>query len=146
MGPRDPNIYPVPRFASEYGFQAFPGFEVMSNYSLPQDRNFYSDYADHIQHHGDGNAQLKSQLSTKVDIPTDEQLGTEAGFEEFLYLVDIYQARSLRVETEHYLRHTTAVDPVTGQVLNLNEFNRVGEDTFEMYLRFRYRYRLSRLQ
>ena len=56
----------MPRFASEYGFQAFPGFEVMSNYSLPQDRNFYSEYVDHIQHHGDGNAQLKSQLSTKV--------------------------------------------------------------------------------
>ena len=56
----------MPRFASEYGFQAFPGFEVMSNYSLPQDRNFYSEYVDHIQHHGDGNAQLKSQLSNKV--------------------------------------------------------------------------------
>ena len=56
----------MPRFASEYGFQAFPGFEVMSNYSLPQDRNFYSEYVDHIQHHGDGNAQLKSQLSAKV--------------------------------------------------------------------------------
>ena len=49
-----------------------------------------------------------------MDIPNDEQLGTEAGFEEFLFLVEIYQARSLRVETEHYLRHTTAVDPVTG--------------------------------
>ena len=49
-----------------------------------------------------------------MDIPTDEQLGTEAGFEEFLYLVEIYQARSLRVETEHYLRHTSAVDPATG--------------------------------
>ena len=30
---------------------------------------------------------------SKVDIPTDEQLGTEAGFEEFLYLVEVYQAR-----------------------------------------------------
>ena len=28
--------------------------------------------------------------------------------------LQIYQARSLKVETEHYLRHTTAVDPVTG--------------------------------
>ena len=110
----DPNIYPVPRFASEYGFQAFPSYETMVHYSEPQDRNFYSEYVEHIQHHGDGNPQLESQLSSKVDLPTTEQLATEAGFKEFLFLVEIYQARSLRVETEHYLRQTTAVDPVSG--------------------------------
>ena len=40
-----------------------------------------------------------------MDIPTDEQLGTEAGFEEFLYLVEVYQARDaiqlLNIESSH---------------------------------------------
>ena len=46
-----------------------------------------------------------------MDVPTDEQLGTEAGFEEFLYLVEVYQARDaiqlLNIElSQSFMRHT----------------------------------------
>ena len=41
-------------------------------------------------------------------------LNNVPGFQEFLYLTQVYQAVSLKVETETYRRQMVAADSVTG--------------------------------
>lgn len=134
----DPKIYPRTRFASEYGFQSFPSFEVLKPYSEPFDWNFYSDFVYNRQRHPGGNEELPWQIHLHMELPENE-LDTQAGFEEFLYQAQVRrlhewkrckfrdvlfhfqvnQAESLRVETEHYRRMMTQYSVETGEGLTM---------------------------
>ncbi len=81
----DPSIYPKTRFASEYGFQSFPSFEVFSAVTEDFDWSYFSDLMHHRQRHPNGNLELPWQIHTKMLLPLDD-LDTEEGFKEFLYL------------------------------------------------------------
>ncbi len=50
----DPSIYPVPRFTSEFGFQAWPSFTSLANVSVASDWDVISVFTSHRQHHTDG--------------------------------------------------------------------------------------------
>ncbi|TRY79762.1 hypothetical protein TCAL_08106 [Tigriopus californicus] len=114
----DYKIYPKTRFASEYGFQSFPSFEVLKPYSEPFDWNFYSDFVNNRQRHPGGNEEIPWQIHLHMELPENE-LDTRAGFEEFLYQAQVNQAESLRVETEHYRRMMTQYSNQTGEGLTM---------------------------
>jgi len=105
----DPSIYGVPRFSSEYGFQAFPSFEIMETVSQAEDWWFGSDWFNHRQHHPGGNLELPWQINLNLYLDLGG-LQTETGMQEFLYLAQVYQAESLRVESEHYRRHRSSIN------------------------------------
>lgn len=79
----------VTRFASEYGFQSLPSFEILEPVSEPADRAVSSAWMNHRMRHPNGIPELKQQIGYKMDLPTETQLDTEAGFKEFLYLSQV---------------------------------------------------------
>ena len=114
----DWTIYPQTRFASEYGFQSFPAFEVLEPVSEVEDWSVHSAWMSHRQHHPNGNMELLWQISLNMDLD-QTQLDTVTGFQEFLYLSQVYQAVSLKTETETYRRGMRDADPVTGEGLTM---------------------------
>eukprot|EP00095_Tigriopus_kingsejongensis_P004036 maker-scaffold5_size1054832-snap-gene-4.13 protein:Tk04036 transcript:maker-scaffold5_size1054832-snap-gene-4.13-mRNA-1 annotation:"Beta-mannosidase" len=114
----DPKIYPQTRFASEYGFQSYPSFEVLQQYSEPFDWNFFSDFVNNRQRHPSGNEELPWQIHLHMELP-EQELDTSLGFQEFLYQSQVYQAESLRVETEHYRRMMGQYNNLTGEGMNM---------------------------
>ena len=98
----DWTIYPKTRFASEYGFQSFPAFAIVQSVSAPEDWSILSRWVEMRQHHPNGNLELLWQIGLNMDVP--DQLETEEGFKQFLWLTQVYQAVSLKTETETYRR------------------------------------------
>ena len=114
----DWTIYPQTRFASEYGFQSFPAWEVLEPVSELSDWSLHSAWMAHRQHHPNGNNELTWQISLNMDLNM-ASLDSVSGFQEFLYLAQVYQAVSLKTETETYRRGMREVDPVTGEGLTM---------------------------
>jgi len=105
----DPSIYVIPRFCSEYGFQSFPSFEIMEPVSEVWDWSFPSAWFKHRQHHPGGNLELPWQIGLNLYIDLDS-LDTIPGMMEFLYLAQVYQAVSLKTESEHYRRYRSTIN------------------------------------
>lgn len=62
----DVTTYPRPRFASEFGVQAWPSFITMSavsNGTAGDWSSMNSPFMQHRQHHPDGNAQMMYQMA-----------------------------------------------------------------------------------
>ena len=59
----DVSTFPTPRFASEYGFQAFPSLITLSAISQPSDWAPTSPLMVHRQHHTNGTQQLMNQMA-----------------------------------------------------------------------------------
>ena len=98
----DPTIFPVPRFASEYGLQSWPSPLTLEDVSEPSDLVYHSDWADHRQHHAMGNAELLSEIGQHFELPQD--VDSAGGFRDVIYLSQVNQALAIRSETEHYRR------------------------------------------
>lgn len=66
----NPNIYPTPRFASEYGYQSLPSVEtflqVTNNIS---DLHINGAFLHHRQHHPLGNAEMLLLMSFQLRLP-----------------------------------------------------------------------------
>ena len=56
------------RFASEYGFQSWPGWEVVAAVSEAEDWSLASAWAAHRQHHPGGNMELVWQIRLNMDL------------------------------------------------------------------------------
>ena len=116
----NPISYPQgPRFVSEYGWQSFPSFNVLKNYSSEVDWSLSSKFAQKRQRHPNGNLELPMQIMTHLDCPDFYQLSTPEGFREFLYLSQISQAEQLRTETEVYRRAKSKINPETGSGMTM---------------------------
>jgi beta-mannosidase len=76
----NPDTYPEspPRFASEYGFQTFPSFEVLKTVSEPFDWSIVSEFASHRQRHPYGNLELLWQIRNHMDLPSRHELLQES--------------------------------------------------------------------
>uniref|UniRef100_V5GTZ4 Beta-mannosidase B n=1 Tax=Anoplophora glabripennis TaxID=217634 RepID=V5GTZ4_ANOGL len=101
-------IFPVPRFASEYGYQSLPSvnsFLTVTNST--SDLNINSEFMDHRQHHPVGNSELKSLISHQFTLPNEN---SENYYKAFIYYSQIVQAVSIRVETEHYRRYRSSLN------------------------------------
>lgn len=128
----DWTIYPRPRFASEYGFQSWPSFETLSKVSEPEDWDFNSAFMEHRQHHPFGNLEIMLGIARHMLFPSGCKLqrpmplvfsgqhmisslkgdsygtcDTVEGFKGMLYETQIYQAVSIKEETEYYRRART---------------------------------------
>lgn len=110
-----PDSYPQgPRFVSEYGWQSFPSFQILKQYSERQDWSLFSELSQSRQRHPLGNQELPFQIIAHLNAPNLNEYGTAEGFQEFIYLSQITQAEQLRIETEVYRRAMTKMEPETG--------------------------------
>lgn len=68
----DPNTYPIPRFASEYGYQSLPSAEsFLKDTHDPKDLNINSNFMQYRQHHPSGNGQLTNLITKQLNLPSE---------------------------------------------------------------------------
>jgi beta-mannosidase len=91
----------LPRFMSEFGFQAFPAIATIESYTAPEDRNLTSRVMEHHQRGNHGNGLIIAQMS--------DHFRTPARFADWIYLSHILQAEGIRYGVEHWRRHRDRV-------------------------------------
>jgi beta-mannosidase len=82
----------IPRFMSEFGFQAFPGPKTIAEFSAPEDRQLLSPVMQAHQKHPRGNELIMTYLERDLPKPRD--------FDDFLYLSQLLQAEGMRLGLE----------------------------------------------
>jgi len=87
----------LPRFMSEFGFQAFPTMETIEFYAQPGERNLTSYVMEHHQRGNHGNGLIIAQMTDTFRMPKD--------FTAWIYLSLILQAEGIRYGVEHWRRN-----------------------------------------
>ncbi len=82
----------VGRFMSEYGFQSFPEFRAVQQYTLPEDWDIESEVMAAHQRSGIGNLRIRSYMKGHYVLPED--------FSHFLYVGQLLQAESIKMAIE----------------------------------------------
>ncbi|KAJ8675359.1 hypothetical protein QAD02_011145 [Eretmocerus hayati] len=97
----DINQYPITRFASEYGFQSLPSIWTLSMVTKNlSDLQWNSTFMKHRQHLPGGNSFLKLLISKNFIIPENDN--PLVGLMNYVYLSQVSQAVSMKIETESY--------------------------------------------
>jgi len=104
----DTSTYPIPRYASEYGFQSFPSFDTLSKVSVEGDWTFNSDFMLHRQHHENGNSEMMQQAGYHYAVP--EKGNSLENYKDTIYIAQLMQASCIKIETEHYRRWRSYLD------------------------------------
>lgn len=99
----DVNQYPVARFSSEYGFQSLPFYSTLKEVAPMEieDLKISSEFMQHRQHLPAGDIFLKMAIEKNFNVPKSGN-NSNADFENFIYLSQINQAVSIKIESEHY--------------------------------------------
>nr|CAI5847146.1 unnamed protein product [Callosobruchus analis] len=109
LDPLNPIILPIPRFASEYGFQSLPAVESwMEATSNQSDLFINSKFLTHRQHHPLGNAEILAMINREFQIP---EVTNEKYIESVIYFSQIIQALATKVQTEYYRLHRNVIHP-----------------------------------
>ncbi len=87
----------IGRFMSEYGFQSFPEFRSVKQYTLPEDYDIESEVMASHQRSGIGNLRIRSYMKDNYQVPGE--------FGQFLYVGQILQAEAIKFAIE---AHRTA--------------------------------------
>ena len=95
-------VFPKPRFASEYGYQSYPSLESLKKVSLLTDLKWNSSLMYYRQHHQDGNKQIEELIKQNFKLPTSSN--ESIYFEHMVYMSQIMQSVCVAFETEHYRR------------------------------------------
>nr|XP_012145222.1 PREDICTED: beta-mannosidase [Megachile rotundata] len=107
----DVHQYPRPRFSSEYGFQSLPSiFTMLSVTEKADDLNVDSKFVRHRQHLASGMSYLKTLISQNFKIP--ETQNKVQGFVNYIYLSQINQAVSVKIQTEYYRQSKTELNEI----------------------------------
>ncbi len=85
------------RFASEFGFQAFPCMETIEGFTLPEDRNVFSYVMEKHQRNASANGKIAEYLSQTYLYPTS--------FDAFVYASQLLQAQAIQYGVEHWRRN-----------------------------------------
>jgi beta-mannosidase len=85
------------RFASEFGFQSFPGSKTVYGYTEPQDRNITSYVMEHHQRSSICNTTIMTYLLDWFRLPKD--------FEMILRASQILQGMAMKYAIEHWRRN-----------------------------------------
>jgi beta-mannosidase len=85
------------RFASEFGFQSFPGIKTVKSFTIPEDRNIFSFVMEKHQKNGSANGKILFYLSETFKYPKD--------FESLLYTSQVLQAEAIKYGVEHWRRN-----------------------------------------
>ncbi|XP_041367910.1 beta-mannosidase-like [Gigantopelta aegis] len=99
------STFRIPRFASEFGVQAWCDAETLEDVFLESDFDYWGKMAEHRQHHAFGQIEMFTEIKTHMKIP--ETNDTKQKFKDLIYLTQINQAESVKAETEHYRRWQT---------------------------------------
>ncbi|UPH69798.1 glycoside hydrolase family 2 protein [Abyssibius alkaniclasticus] len=83
-----------PRFASEFGFQAFPSLEVIRQFALGDDMNVNTPVMESHQKNAGGNTRIAETMLRYFRYP--------AGFENFVYLSQLQQALAIKTAVEYW--------------------------------------------
>ena len=97
-----PEVFPKPRFASEYGYQSYPSVESLRKVSLLSDLKWNSTLMFYRQHHQNGNKQIEEMIKQNFKLPKSSK--ELEYFEYMVYLSQVAQALCITFETEHYRR------------------------------------------
>ena len=98
----NPEVFPKPRFASEYGYQSYPSLESLKKISLFTDLKWNSTLMYYRQHHQDGNKQIEELIKQNFNLPRSSN--ESIYFEQMVYMSQIVQSVCVAYETEHYRR------------------------------------------
>lgn len=85
------------RFVSEFGFQSFPELKTIESFTLPEDRNIFSDVMENHQKNNAANGKILYYLSQNLKYPKD--------FNSLLYASQILQAKAIKYGVEHWRRN-----------------------------------------
>lgn len=96
----DTETYPIPRFASGYGFQSYPCLETWSTaVDNLEDLQPLSDFMEYRQHHLNGNIQNLDLIQQQLQLPSNSSKNYAASV---IYFSQIFQAQAVKIQTEHY--------------------------------------------
>lgn len=82
----------VPRFMSEFGFQAFPDISTIEKFTLPEDRYLNSNIMKSHQKHSTGYETIEEYMKRDFIVPTD--------FQEYIRTSQLLQAYGIRKAIE----------------------------------------------
>lgn len=103
--------YPRPRFSSEYGFQSLPSiYTIFPVADTIPDLNINSGFMKHRQHLPLGTVYMKNLISKNFNIP-ETQNGVR-DFLDFIYLSQINQAVSVKIQTEFYRQSMSEINEI----------------------------------
>ncbi|XP_053986263.1 beta-mannosidase [Hylaeus volcanicus] len=107
----DMHQYPRARFSSEYGFQSLPSiYTILPITETEVDLNIDSDFIKHRQHLTLGNTYLKFLISKNLRLP--ETQNSTRDFINFIYLSQINQAVSVKLQTEFYRQSKSSLNEI----------------------------------
>ncbi|XP_032664482.1 beta-mannosidase [Odontomachus brunneus] len=107
----DVTQYPRTRFCSEYGFQAWPSiYTIATVVESAKDLSIDSDFVKHRQHLPFGNELMKLLISQNLIIPQSNDSFRD--FASYIYLSQVNQAVSVKVETEGYRQLKSEVNSI----------------------------------
>jgi len=82
----------LPRFSSEFGFQAFPSMSTIEAFTEPQDRSISNPVLQVHQKHPMGNELILEYMERDYPVPRF--------FQDFVYVSQLLQARGMRIAFE----------------------------------------------
>ena len=85
------------RFCSEFGFQSFPCRKTMETFTLPQDRNIFSEVMENHQKNPSANAKILSYLAQYYRYPNS--------YDSLCYVSQLLQAQAMKFGVEHWRRN-----------------------------------------
>ncbi len=85
------------RYASEFGFQAFPSLKTVKTFTEPSDRNIFSRVMEMHQRNKAANGKILNYMSATYLYPKD--------FDHLLYASQLLQAEAIQYGVEHWRRH-----------------------------------------
>lgn len=85
------------RFCSEYGFQSFPHIKTIKSFTLPQDRNIFSEVMESHQKNGAANGKILTYISDYFLYPKD--------LDSIAYISQILQLKAVQYGVEHWRRN-----------------------------------------
>lgn len=84
------------RYLSEFGFQSFPTYDTIKNFTLPGDRNIFSYVMEKHQRNNAANGKIMGYMGQMYLYPTN--------FETLIYTSQILQAEAIKYGVEHFRR------------------------------------------
>lgn len=85
------------RFCSEFGFQSFPCMKTIREFTLPSDRNIFSEVMESHQKNGAANGKILRYISDNFLYPKD--------FQSLIYVSQVLQGLAIQEGVEHWRRH-----------------------------------------
>ncbi|XP_071101412.1 beta-mannosidase-like [Haliotis cracherodii] len=94
--------YRIPRFASEYGIQAWCDIETLEDVFDSGDFDYWGPMSYHRNHHPLGNIEMIEEIVLHFNEPINPDYKQK--FSDIIYLTQINQAVSIQTQSEHYRR------------------------------------------